>query len=168
MPDATAPVIAAIARAQEDLQDALAELDALHVVQADALAVARHSLHNYLALSSMTLDVVVRDRADVAERLRYDEVGLELGDELLVEGVDRLAGAGALAHGGVDLGGREALRQDVARDRQDVGRVLGVVALVRDTDHVVAEPQREQELGSVWDEGDDPHNREGMARPCLH
>ena len=110
------------------------------------------------------LDLVVRHGADVAQRLRDDEVGLELADELLVELVDRLAGAGALTDGRVDLGGRQALGQDVARHRQDVARGLGVVALVGDAHDVVAEPQREQQLGSVWDEGDDPHDREGMAR----
>ena len=39
-------------------------------------------------------------------------------------------------------------------------RRLGVVALVRDADDVVAEAQREEQLGSVWDEADDPHDRE--------
>ena len=61
MTDATAPVTAAIARAEEELQTALAALAALTVVEADALAVTQHTLHNYLALTSMTLEVVLRD-----------------------------------------------------------------------------------------------------------
>jgi hypothetical protein len=28
---------------------------------------------------------------------------------------------------------------------------------VRDPDDVVAEPEREEQLGRVWDEADDPH-----------
>ena len=91
MSNATAPVIAAIARAQEDLQDALAELDALHVVQADALAVARHALHNYLALSSMTLDVVVRDLGTAADPLILSWLrGLQHVTDLMAQTVRRL------------------------------------------------------------------------------
>jgi hypothetical protein len=34
---------------------------------------------------------------------------------------------------------------------------------VRDGDHVVAQPEREQQLGGVGHEADDPHRGEGMA-----
>ena len=61
MTDATAPVAAAITRAQEQLQTALAALAALPVVEAGTLAMTRHALHNYLALTGMTLEVVLRD-----------------------------------------------------------------------------------------------------------
>jgi hypothetical protein len=67
MTDATAPVAAAIASAQEQLQTALAALAALPIVEADALAVTRHTLHNYLALTGMTLEVVLRDLGPAAD-----------------------------------------------------------------------------------------------------
>ena len=61
MTNATAPVAAAITRAQEQLQTALAALAALLVVETATLAMTRHALHNYLALTGMTLEVVLRD-----------------------------------------------------------------------------------------------------------
>src|SRR5262245_19076315 len=61
MTDATAPVAAAIARAQEELQTALAALAALPVVETATLAMTRHALHNYLALTGMTVEVLLRD-----------------------------------------------------------------------------------------------------------
>jgi signal transduction histidine kinase len=67
MTDATAPVAAAIASAQEQLQTALAALAAIPVVEADTLGVTRHALHNYLALTGMTLEVVLRDLGTTAE-----------------------------------------------------------------------------------------------------
>lgn len=67
MTDATAPVAAAIASAQDQLQLALAALAALPVADHDALAMTRHTLHNYLALTSMTLDVVLEDLGSAAE-----------------------------------------------------------------------------------------------------
>ena len=41
----------------------------------------------------------------------------------------------------------------------DRGR-FRVVALVRDGDHLVAEPEGEQQLGSVRHKADDPHRRQ--------
>ena len=93
----------------------------------------------------------------MAQRLRDDEVGLELVHDLLVELVDRLALLGALAHRAVDRGRRQALFEHVARDRLALARLLREVALVRDADDLIAETQREEQLGSVWDKADDPH-----------
>ena len=53
-------------------------------------------------------DVVVGDGAHGAQLLGDDQVGLELGQGLLVELVDRLAALRALAHRGVDLGRAQA------------------------------------------------------------
>ena len=66
-------------------------------------------------------DVVGGDGADVAQRLRDDQVGLELADELRVERVDRRAVLRALAHGAVDLASGQALGEDVARDIRELG-----------------------------------------------
>ena len=66
MTDTKAPVAAAIVSAQERLQEALAALAVLPSIEADALAYARHALHNYLALTGMTLEVVLRDLGTAA------------------------------------------------------------------------------------------------------
>ena len=55
--------------------------------------------------------VLVGDRADVADRLGDDQVGGELGEQLLVELVERLALGHPRLHRAVDLGGVEARRQ---------------------------------------------------------
>jgi hypothetical protein len=60
--------------------------------------------------------VVDADRADRAQLLGDDEVGLEVAQAVGVELVDRLAALGALADGRVDLAGREARGETVARD----------------------------------------------------
>jgi hypothetical protein len=93
----------------------------------------------------------------VAQRLRDDEVRLELAHDLVIELVDRLPALGSLAHRSVDLGRRQALLEHVARDRLALARLLGEVALVGHPDDLLAEAQREEQLGSVWDEADDPH-----------
>jgi hypothetical protein len=59
-------------------------------------------------------DVVGGDAQTAHRLLRDDQVGLELGQQFVVELVDRLAALGALADGGVDLLGREAVRDPVA------------------------------------------------------
>ena len=60
--------------------------------------------------------VVVADRAHRAERLGHDEVGLEVGKQVLVERVDRLTAVHSLTHRFIDLGVPEPGRQQVARD----------------------------------------------------
>ncbi len=55
--------------------------------------------------------VVERHRADLADRLRHDQVHAELLERALVELVEGLAAPGALAHRGVDLGGRAGPRE---------------------------------------------------------
>ncbi len=105
------------------------------------------------------LDLVVADRADRAQLLRDDQVGLELAQQLLVEAVDRVAALGALADGRVDPRRVEAGRQLVAREVRQLERAGRIVALVRDADHVVAEAEREQQLGGVGHEAHDAHRR---------
>ena len=108
-------------------------------------------------------DVVVGDRADRAQRLRDDQVGLQRAQPLLVERVDRLALLGQLAHRAIDLGGREPGADQVARDLGQLERLRGVVALVCHGGDLVAQPQREQHLGRGGDEGDDAHEEQDMA-----
>ena len=53
----------------------------------------------------------IGDRADVADRLGDDQVGGELGEQLLVELVERAPLGDGRLHRGVDLAGVEALRR---------------------------------------------------------
>ena len=59
-------------------------------------------------------DLLVGDRADRAQRLRDDQVGLQARERVAVELVDRFALERALAHGRVDLGCVEARGEPVA------------------------------------------------------
>ena len=105
-------------------------------------------------------DVVVRDRADVADRLRDDQVGLELGEPLGVELVERPPAVHCLADRAVDLRCRESVGDHGAGEVGDGRRLGRPVALVRHGDHLVAEAEREQQLGRARDERRDPHRTE--------
>ncbi len=97
--------------------------------------------------------VVVGDGADLAHRLGHDQVGVLLGQRLLVELVQRLALAHVLAHGGVDLGRRQPLGDHAGGQ---VGQLRGrrrVVALVRYCHDAVAQAELEQHLGRRTEPG---------------
>ncbi len=112
--------------------------------------------------------VVVGDGADLADRLRDDQVGRELGEQVLVERVEGLAAPDKLANAGVDLGGGEPGVEDAAGQVRKPGRLGRKVALVRDRDHVIAQAEREQRLGGRGDEAGDTHRpnllRDGWSR----
>ena len=108
------------------------------------------------------LDVLVGDRADRAQRLRDDQVGLQVAQRRLVELVDRAALLGELAHRAVDLGRLEPGPDHVARDLRQLEHLRRVVALVRDGGNLVAQAEREQHLGGGRDEGDDAHQEQDM------
>jgi len=63
--------------------------------------------------------------------------------QVLIELVDRLARQRALAHGGIDLGGAQPELDRVSRDLRQLARGRRVVALVRDGDNLVRQPERE-------------------------
>ena len=136
-----------------------------HVAEhlAERVRVERDHLRRGLHPLGHRDDVVVGDRADRAQRLRDDQVGLQLAQPLLVERVDRLALLGELAHRAVDLARREAGADQVARDLGQLERGGGVVALVRDGGNLVAEPESEQHLGGGGDEGDDAQEDQDMS-----
>ena len=100
--------------------------------------------------------VVVGDGAHGAEGLGHDQVRLEPFELFRVEPVDRLALGGELAHGGVDLAGREAVGDLAPREAWALQRCGRPVALVRDGDDVVAQAEREERLGRGRDEAGDP------------
>ena len=103
--------------------------------------------------------VVVRDRADGAQRLGDDQVGLQAPQGGLVELVDRAALLGQRAHGAVDLVRRQAGPDHVARHLRQVERLRRMVALVGDGGDLVADTEREQHLGGRGHERDDPHRQ---------
>jgi signal transduction histidine kinase len=104
MTDATAPVAAAIASAQEQLQTALTALATLSVVEVDTLEVTRHVLHNYLALTGMTLEVVLQDLGTAADPsiLRWLH-GLQHVTDLMAHTVRRLGAPPALTPEDLEL-----------------------------------------------------------------
>ena len=102
-------------------------------------------------------DFVVGDRADRAQLLGDDQVGLQLAQELGIELVDGALAGDRGAHGGVDLARRQALRQTVPGHAWQLERTCGMIALVRHRDDIVAEPEREEQLGCVRHERNDPH-----------
>ncbi len=110
---------------------------------------------------AMAHDVVERDGADLAHRLGDDQVHLELAQLERVELVERLAGTGALAHGGVDRRRAEALGNDAAGEVGEIRGLGRVVTLMGDGDDVVADAEGEQHLGRGWDQRSDTHRRRG-------
>jgi hypothetical protein len=99
------------------------------------------------------------DRAHVAELLHDDDVGLDLGPRLLLDGVQGVAVAGGLGDHAVDLAALEVARLDERRCHDGaLGRLRRPVALVRDADHAIAQAEREQHLGRRRDERADLHS----------
>ena len=119
--------------------------------------VERQDLRHRVELFGDGADVVRRHRADLAERLGHDQVGLDLVEDRVVELVDRLAAARALAHLAVDLGRTEALRYRGASEAGQLGRLWRIIAFVSDRDHVVPKSEGEQRLGRRGDKACDAH-----------
>ena len=137
-----------------------------HVPQhlAQRVRIQRHHLRLGVEPLGDRAHVVVGDRADGAQRLRDDQIGLKVPQGGLVELVDRAALLGQRAHGAVDLVRRQAGPDHVARDLGQVERLRRVVALMGDGGDLVADAEREQHLGGRGHEGDDPHSGRGYER----
>jgi hypothetical protein len=101
----------------------------------------------------------VGDRADRAERLRDDQVGSQRAQEIAVELIDRSAGGDALANRRVDPPRVELRRERVARNLRQAQRRRRVVALMRHRDEILAETEREAELGRMRHEAYDSHRK---------
>jgi hypothetical protein len=91
--------------------------------------------------------IVERDGADVAHSLGHDQVHAELLERGLVELVKGVPLSGALSHGGVDLGGRQAIRDHAAGEMRELLGGGRVVTLMCDRGDAVAEAEGEQHLG---------------------
>ena len=157
-PQLPAQALAAVADAA-----GLAEADEVAEDLVEGRGVEREHLGGARQARGDRANVVVGDGADRAERLGDDQVGALGGKRLLIELVERIAGADQLPHPGVDLRRLEALGDDAAGQARQPRRRLRVVALVGDGDDLLAEPEREQRLGRRGDEAGDPHGREGSA-----
>ena len=123
--------------------------EARHVGQ--HLAEGRRVERDHLRLRRQPLGhrahVVERDGAHLAHGLGHDQVHVELLERRLVELVERLAAAGALAHRGVDLGRGQPLGDHAAREVGELFRAGRVVTLMCDRGDAVAEAEGEQHLG---------------------
>ena len=97
------------------------------------------------------------DRADGAQVLGDDEVGVQPGQRSLVEVVEVVATPHRLHHEGVDLGGRQPFGHRARRDDATGAGLLRVVALERHAHHVVTRPDREEDLRRRREERDDAH-----------
>ncbi len=107
-------------------------------------------------------DLVVADRADLAQALGQNQVGRRLGQGTEVEAVDRVASGDGVADQLVDAPAAGAGRSGrVGGHDRDSGGVGREVALVRPTDQLVAQAEREHDLGSRGKERDDAHGWPG-------
>ena len=98
------------------------------------------------------LHVLEGDGADLAYGLRDDQVHVELAERRLVELVQGLPAARALAHRGVDLGRRQAVGDHAPREVRELLHAGRVVTLVGHGDDAVTEVEREEQLGRRRDE----------------
>ena len=93
------------------------------------------------------LDDIVGDRADVAELLRQDEIGVEPSQEILVECVDAAAGVRSARDMVVDLAAAvRPMVEGAPRDDREPGRFRGEIALVGHGHQLVAASEREDDL----------------------
>jgi len=104
------------------------------------------------------VELVGRNRADLAELLGDDDVRVDLCPHLGVHGVERLAVAGRIGDGPVDL--RTGELGGLDERCRDGGPLRGLgrpVAFMRDADDLVSEAEREQGLRRGRDERADSH-----------
>src|SRR5690606_13833395 len=86
----------------------------------------------------------------------------------LVERVEAGAGGELLRDRGVDRARRQPGRERATGEHGALARRLGEVALVRDPDHLVAGAEREEDLGRVRDERDDPQAPSSATSSTSH
>jgi hypothetical protein len=122
--------------------------------------IERQDLWNRVHLLGEGPHVVGRHRADLAQRLRDDQVGGEVAEREGVELVDGLAALGSLAYGAVDVRRSEALWDHRASEVGQLPGLWRIIALVGDRDHLLAEAEREQRLRRGGDEAGYAHGGE--------
>jgi hypothetical protein len=112
------------------------------------------------------VQLIGRDGANLAELLRYDDVGVDLGPHVRVDRVERLVARGRLGHRAIDVGTRQLRGLDERRGHsRSLGGLRRPVALVRHADHLISEPQREEDLGGRGNERADPHGPYASCPP---
>jgi hypothetical protein len=109
-------------------------------------------------LAGDLVDLAVADRADVAQLLGQDQVGMGVLERVLVERVERRAAVDRVGDEAIDLAaGRAAEVVDAPREHRladDLGRP---VTLVGDADELVLEPEGADDLGCGRKERGDSH-----------
>jgi signal transduction histidine kinase len=94
MPDPKDRVAAAIARAQVDLVEAIAELERFPVFDASSVAFAAHALNNYLTITAGTVELIsyrLKDHADVELRVWLE--GVQHATDLMAHTLNQLMNA---------------------------------------------------------------------------
>ena len=104
--------------------------------------------------------LAVADRAHPAQLLGQDEVGLDCGQRLLIELVQRRSAVHRRGHPRMDVA-RRHVRQvlHAPRDHGLADDRRRPVALMRDGDELVLQPDRTDDLGGRREERDDAHQR---------
>ena len=91
-------------------------------------------------------DIAITDRADFAVCLGHDEVEVQGGEEVRIDGVERFTGRYECANFGVDgSAGRQSVDPCPGNSRFG-GAGGGKVAFVTDGHHVVAQAERVEDL----------------------
>jgi hypothetical protein len=117
------------------------------------------------------LDVVRGQRADSAEVLGQDQLGIQPGERLRVQGVEVGPGGHLRADVSVDLPRRHPRRVATSDDDGLVHpRRRRLIALESHADQLVAEPERVDDLGRGGQQRDDSHvpqaiRTRDLARP---
>jgi two-component system, sensor histidine kinase LadS len=87
-------VAAAIARAQVDLVDALAQLEKIPALDAKSVAFAAHALNNYLTITGGAVDLILKRLADHPDaQVRVWLEGVQHATELMTHTVSQLTSA---------------------------------------------------------------------------
>lgn len=103
--------------------------------------------------------VLERDRADRADLLGDDQIGPNFGERFPVEPVEGVAPTDCLFHRGIDTGCRQSSRNGGAGKVGESEGLLGPVAFMGHSDHLIAEPEGEEHLGRGWNETYNPHRK---------
>ena len=128
-----------------------------HLVE--VLRVQRQHLGPAAQVGQRVVDHRHVDRADRAQVLGHDQVGVEVGQRPGVQVVEVLPGRHPGAHRGVDLGRRQPLGQRAGRHDPPLAGLRRVVALEGHADDVVAGAEVEEDLGGRRQQRHDAHER---------
>ncbi|HSN23911.1 MAG TPA: hypothetical protein VLS45_07040, partial [Methylomicrobium sp.] len=91
MSEAKEHVASAIARAQEELEEALAKLETIPAFDAGSVAFAAHALNNYLTVSGVAIQLIIKRLADYPDpQVKKWLEGLQQASHLMERTVHQL------------------------------------------------------------------------------